>query len=250
MGTETDLPSSATLLTHPSFDRPPVHNERRRGRKKGTHSLAEARRVRAAVGARASSGPGDRERLAGIAEGYAMADATLRARSDAEHTWNSRAKDSTHSPHDPPQALHEDAVIRAALAIIENRLAERGPAFEQTGAVKDYLCLQLAGLQREVFGVMFLDTRYRLIAFEILFYGGLTRTNVHPREVVRRALQLNAAAVVLAHNHPSDDVEPSRDDRVMTDALRQALALVDVRTLDHVIVGGRRAMSFAERGLL
>jgi len=101
-----------------------------------------------------------------------------------------------------------------------------------------------------VFGVLFVDAQHRLTAFEVLFRGTLAQTSVHPREVVRRALSLNAAAVVLAHNHPSGLAEPSRADEMLTSALKQALALVDVRVLDHVIVARGCTVSFAERGLL
>lgn len=141
-------------------------------------------------------------------------------------------------------------MIGAALAIIEERMRVQASAFVQPQLVKDYLCLHLAGLDREVFGVMFFDVKQRLIAFEVLFEGTLTHTEVHPREVARRAMQLNAAAVILAHNHPSGVAEASRADELITAALRQALALFDVRVLDHVIVAGSAAMSFAERGLL
>ena len=102
----------------------------------------------------------------------------------------------------------------------------------------------------EVFAVIFLDTQQRLIAFEELFRGTLAQTSVYPREVVKRALALNAAAVVLAHNHPSGVAEPSRADEALTQALRSALALVDVRVLDHFVVAAGTVVSFAERGLL
>jgi DNA repair protein RadC len=116
--------------------------------------------------------------------------------------------------------------------------------------VKDYLTLHLAALDHEAFGAMFLDAQHRLLAYESLFRGTLTHTAVHPREVVKRALALNAAAVVLAHNHPSGVAEPSRADELVTQSLRQALQLVDVKVIDHVVVGRGGAVSFAERGLL
>ncbi|MFM2121469.1 MAG: hypothetical protein RL722_2937 [Pseudomonadota bacterium] len=141
------------------------------------------------------------------------------------------------------------AVFELARRAIAVQLAER-PLFESPEAVRDYLRLQLAGLDREVFGLMFLDAQQRLLAFEILFQGTLAQTSVYPREVVKRALALNAAAVVLAHNHPSGVAEPSRADEYLTQQLRSALALVDVRVLDHMVVGGRDIVSFAERGLL
>jgi DNA repair protein RadC len=141
------------------------------------------------------------------------------------------------------------AVLEIARRVLAQQLAAR-PSFEQPQAVKDYLCLQLAALDSEVFAVMFLDTRQQLLRFEVLFHGTLTHTAVHPREVVKRALALNAGAVVLAHNHPSGAAEPSRADELITQALRQALQWVDVKVIDHVIVGRAGTVSFAERGLL
>lgn len=116
--------------------------------------------------------------------------------------------------------------------------------------VRDYLALRIGRLQHEVFAVLFLDAQNRLIDDEELFRGTLTQTSVYPREVVRRALQHNAAAVIFAHNHPSGLAEPSRADELLTRVLRDALSLVDVRVLDHVIVAGAMSVSFAERGLL
>ena len=116
--------------------------------------------------------------------------------------------------------------------------------------VKDYLKLQLAGREHEVFAVLFIDVRHQLLAMEEMFRGTLTQTSVYPREVVKRALQLNAGAVVLAHNHPSGVAEPSRADEYLTQTLKTALQLVDVRVLDHIIVGQGHVVSLAERGLL
>ncbi|MDQ2778492.1 MAG: DNA repair protein RadC [Pseudomonadota bacterium] len=124
------------------------------------------------------------------------------------------------------------------------------PVFETPGAVKDYLALQLAGRAQEVFAVLFLDAQHRLLKLEELFYGTLAQTSVYPREVVRRAIALNAAAVVLAHNHPSGVAEPSRADEYLTQTLKAALQLVDVRVLDHIVVGHGQVVSMAERGLL
>jgi DNA repair protein RadC len=108
----------------------------------------------------------------------------------------------------------------------------------------------LGARQQEVFLVLFLDTQHRVIASEELFHGTLSQTSVYPREVVKRALAHNAAAVILAHNHPSGVAEPSQSDQLLTDALKQALNLVDVRVLDHFIVGTGTILSFAERGLM
>jgi DNA repair protein RadC len=141
------------------------------------------------------------------------------------------------------------AVLEIARRALASQLAAM-PVFDSPQAVKDYLALQLRGLQQEVFAVLFLDAQHRLLRMETLFSGTLTQTSVYPREVVKRALALNAGAVLLAHNHPSGVAEPSRADEALTQALRQALALVDVRVLDHLVVGGGEVTSFAERGLL
>ncbi|MDO8960695.1 MAG: DNA repair protein RadC [Methylophilus sp.] len=116
--------------------------------------------------------------------------------------------------------------------------------------VRDYLMLKLGALPREVFMVMMVDAQNRVLALETLFEGTLTQTSVYPREVVKRALHHNAASVIFAHNHPSGVAEPSKADEVLTQSLKQALALVDIRVLDHFIVAGNSTLSFVERGLL
>ena len=116
--------------------------------------------------------------------------------------------------------------------------------------VRDYLCLKLGGLHHEVFMVLFLDAQNRVLATEKMFSGTLTQTSVYPREVVKRVLHFNAASVIFAHNHPSGIVEQSRADEMLTNALKQALALIDVRVLDHFIVAGNTVLSFAERELI
>lgn len=126
----------------------------------------------------------------------------------------------------------------------------RGDALTSPEAVRDYLRLTLAARANEVFVVLFLDSQHRLIAADELFQGTLAQTSVYPREVVKSALAHNAAAVIFAHNHPSGVAEPSRADELLTQSLKSALALVDVRTLDHFIVAGGEVVSFAERGLL
>ena len=118
------------------------------------------------------------------------------------------------------------------------------------GAVRDYLRLTLSALPYEAFMVLFLDSQNRLLAARELFRGTLAQTSVYPREVVKAALAHNAGGVIFAHNHPSGVAEPSRADELLTGALKQALELVDIRTLDHFIVAGHRVISFAERGLL
>ena len=116
--------------------------------------------------------------------------------------------------------------------------------------VRDFLCLKLGGLSREVFVVLFLDAQNRMIMSEEMFSGTLTQTSVYPREVVKKALHHNAASVIFAHNHPSGIAQPSQADELITKQLKQALALVDVRVLDHFIVAGNTTFSFVERGLL
>ncbi len=143
--------------------------------------------------------------------------------------------------------------LQAVLEMSRRALQEEvrsGDALNSPRAVKEYLQLLLRGRQQEVFAALFLDAQHRVIASEELFHGTLTQTSVYPREVVKRALHHNAAAVIFAHNHPSGVAEPSQSDQLLTDALKQALALVDVRVLDHFIVAGVGCLSFAEKGLL
>lgn len=144
----------------------------------------------------------------------------------------------------------ERAILKRAARILEARLRAGAVAMNSPSAVRDWLALQFSGLEREVFGVLFLDAQNRLIDFEALFTGTLTQTSVYPREVVKAALARNAAGVMFVHNHPSGCAEPSHADEALTQALKQALALVDVRVLDHFVVGGSAVLSFAERGLL
>lgn len=144
----------------------------------------------------------------------------------------------------------ERRTIELALGILEAYMRTPSDAFSCPNAVQQYLCLHLGGLPHEVFGVLFLDAQNRLITYETMFRGTLTQTMVYPREVVLQALAHNAASVILAHNHPSGAVKPSRADMALTATLKTALALVDIRVLDHVIVSGNDAMSFAQRGLI
>lgn len=140
-------------------------------------------------------------------------------------------------------------ILEAARQVIEQQL-QRGVACTAPQAVRDYLRTKLAGFPYEVFAVMFLDNQHRLIEYVELFRGTIDQATVYPREVVKEALARNAAAVIFAHNHPSGCSEPSRADQALTQRLKDALALVDVRTLDHVVVAGNTTVSFAERGLL
>ena len=140
-------------------------------------------------------------------------------------------------------------LVEQALALLAQDMTH-GDVLADPAAVKVYLQLKLAGLPHEVFGVLFLNAQHRVISFQEMFRGTLTQTSVYPREVVKEALALNAAAVILAHNHPSGHAEPSSADRNLTQTLKQALALVDVRVLDHMVVTAASVTSFAERGLI
>ncbi len=127
---------------------------------------------------------------------------------------------------------------------------ERGDALSNPDETRDYLTVRLRGYTHEVFACLFLDNRHRIISFDEMFHGTIDGTSVHPREVVKCALGHNAAAVIFAHNHPSGVAEPSRADEAITRRLKDALALVDIRVLDHLIIGDGHTVSFAERGLL
>lgn len=146
---------------------------------------------------------------------------------------------------------HDDAIIARALKILEFRARyAEDVSISSPAAARDYCRLKLGNLPHEVFGVLWLDAQNRLIAFEELSRGTLTQTSVYPREVVKIALTRNAAAVILTHNHPSGIAEPSHADEILTNSLKQALALVDVRVLDHLVVAAAGVTSFAERGLI
>jgi len=145
------------------------------------------------------------------------------------------------------------ARLRASRELVQRWLLEdlrRLPVLESPKTVREYLSLHYADHEREVFSCLFLDNRHRLVAVEEMFLGTVDGASVHPREVVKRALKLNAAAVILAHNHPSGIAEPSRADEMITARIRDALALVDIRVLDHLVVGGTTVTSLAERGLI
>ena len=145
------------------------------------------------------------------------------------------------------------AELAAVLELARRSLAEeftQAPLFDSPSKVKDYLQLQLGGLHHEVFAVLFLDAQHRLIRLEEMFRGTLSQTSVYPREVVKRALEWHAGSVILAHNHPSGTAEPSRADEFLTQTLKAALALVDVKVLDHMVVGRAGVVSLAERGLM
>ena len=162
--------------------------------------------------------------------------------SDSTHLFTSDAEGVAH----PATA---EQILDAARAILARRV-RRGASISNPRATRDYLQLRLAPSDHEVFAILFLDNRHRVIEFVPLFRGTIDGASVHPREVVKEALSRNAAAVILAHNHPSGVAEPSQADELITHRLRDALALVDVRVLDHLVVTGDAVVSFAERGLL
>ena len=158
--------------------------------------------------------------------------------------------DSCVEPRFAPASQSDDWIIRQAIALLEQRVFKAGPLLDQPQAVKDYLRLKLVAEPNEVFAIVFMNSQHRVLAYEPMFKGTLDSTAVYPRVVVQRALELNAGAVIFSHQHPSGCTEPSSADRVLTDRLKAALALIDVRVLDHIIVGQGTPYSFAESGLL
>lgn len=144
----------------------------------------------------------------------------------------------------------DNETIEAAISILKNRLRVPGEPLTNAEAVKQFLILKLGEYTEERFSVIFLDNRHRLITYKEMFRGTVDGASVYPREIAKEALQLHACAVILAHNHPSGYLEPSQADRTVTKQISDALGLIEVRVLDHVIVGGADAISFAERGLI
>lgn len=144
----------------------------------------------------------------------------------------------------------EDAVLLQAFDILDKRMNKARCLLSEPSTVKDYLKLKLSRLEYEVFGVLFLDVKNKLIANRVMFNGTLTHTSVYPREVVKLALHLNACSVVIYHNHPSGDVKPSPGDLILTKSLTASLAMVDVKLVDHIVVAALSTFSFAEGGLL
>ncbi|WP_416139227.1 RadC family protein [Halomonas sp. HK25] len=168
--------------------------------------------------------------------------------------------DSRYSPSNAPQlfvrdsdgnylAAPDDRVIDAARLVVE-RSVSKGVKLNTPNRVREFLWLKLAGYDHEVFGAIFLDTQHRVIEFSELFHGTLDSASVYPREVVKAALHHNAGAVIFTHNHPSGEPDPSDADRRITQRLQEALGLIEVRVLDHIVVGGSDSVSFAERGYL
>ena len=148
------------------------------------------------------------------------------------------------------KAPEQCQIARELLTRWKHEEMQEADSMSAPKAVKDFLTLHFAGQEYESFVVIFMDAQHRVIKASELFRGTLTQTSVYPREVVKASLKHNCAAVILAHNHPSGSTEPSQADQMLTTALKQALALVDVRVLDHFVVAGNKAMSFAERGLI
>ena len=149
----------------------------------------------------------------------------------------------------PAKSAQFAAALELANRSLKERLKER-PALTSPGAVRDYLRLAIGAREHEVFVCIWLDAQHRVIEIEVPFRGTLTQTSVYPREIVKAALAFNAAAVIFAHNHPSGAAQPSQADELLTRSLKDALALVDVKVLDHFVVAGNQAISFAERGLV
>ena len=145
---------------------------------------------------------------------------------------------------------NDDSIIEQALTILESRVRKTKYSFTKPSDVSNYLTLKLGNLEHEVFAVMFLDNRNRLIEYNEMFRGTIDGASVYPREVAKHALAVNAATVIFGHNHPSGVAQPSTADQRITEALKLALGLFDIRVLDHFIIGGRDAYSFAEYGLI
>ena len=145
---------------------------------------------------------------------------------------------------------NEDWIIQQAIVLLERRVFKAGPRLERPAAVRDYLRLKLVAEPNEIFVVVFMNSMHDVLAVEPMFHGTINATSVYPRVVLQRALQLNAAAVIFAHQHPSGTTEPSNADLLLTEQLKTALALIDVRVLDHFVIGQGTPYSFAESGLL
>ena len=139
---------------------------------------------------------------------------------------------------------------KRAAAILEARCVREGDVLSNPTDARRAVQLRTATLEHEIFGLVYLDNKHRVLGFEDLFRGTIDGCTVHPREVVKAALRMNAAAVLIYHNHPSTDPTPSRADELLTQRLKEALNLLDIRVIDHIVIGGTEVVSFAERGLL
>lgn len=157
-------------------------------------------------------------------------------------------------PPDPKRLLQltdeDQSLINQAIRCLEKQYLVKSDIMTSPDATRAYLKLRLYALEYEVFSVLFLDNRHRVICYEELFRGTIDGASVHPREIVRRVIETNAAAVIFAHNHPSGVADPSPADLRLTQTLKNALSLIDVRVLDHIVIGDVDSVSFAERGLL
>lgn len=162
-----------------------------------------------------------------------------------------KSEDKTeYCAHKPEISADDQEVIRHAMEILLNRMREPGEAIANPEDVKTYLKLKLTEQEKEVFACLFLDNRHRVIEYNEMFFGTINGASVHPREIVKQALKVNAAAVIFSHNHPSGVSEPSEADKQLTRKLSEVLAVLDIRVLDHIIIGHYELTSFAERGLL
>lgn len=144
----------------------------------------------------------------------------------------------------------EDRIISQALDILYTRMERSGDIMNSVNNVKNFLTLQYAAAERELFAVTFLTNQHELISHQVLFKGTIDSASVHPREIIKAALRYNAAAIIINHNHPSGNPEPSQADEIITNKIKDACTLLDIRLLDHFIVGASSITSFAERGLL
>lgn len=166
---------------------------------------------------------------------------------------NNVIKSEAPAPYSTEKIDDDDSIIDQAIKLIQSKLKTPGKALTSPNLVREYLILHLAQFEEEHFSMILLDNRHRVLGFENIFRGTIDSASVYPREVVKSVLAHNTAAVILAHNHPSGDPEPSNSDITLTRRIKESLALIDVRVLDHIIVGGcskTLTTSFAERGLL
>ena len=164
-----------------------------------------------------------------------------------------KVNSETPAPYSTEKFDDDDSIIEQAIKLIQSKLKTPGMALTSPNLVREYLILQLAQFEEEHFSVVLLDNQHRVIGFENIFRGTIDSASIYPREIVKTALAHNAAAVILAHNHPSGNPEPSDADMLVTRRLTESLRLIDVRVLDHIIVGGcsqTLTVSFAERGLI
>ncbi|HEY3075697.1 MAG TPA: DNA repair protein RadC [Burkholderiales bacterium] len=216
----------------------PADRPRERLLAKGAHSLSDAELVAVLLrsGVRGKSA-------------VDLAHDLLRRYGGVTHMLEAGAELETIKGLGPAKRAQFAAAIELVRRSLQEKLEENA-ALTSPGAVRDYLRLRLASRKEEAFLCIWLDAQHRAITIEEPFRGTLTQTSVYPREIVKAALRVNAAAVIFAHNHPSGVAQPSQSDELLTRNLKEALALIEVKVLDHFIVAGNQAISFAERGLL